>query len=75
MKAVLVLFCVCMTLVSAKYMTSDAKFADDDFLVKQQAIFEILMNVWQPGKIYEQAIFMRALTQKMFQKSITHFGR
>jgi hypothetical protein len=29
-------------------MTNDVKYADRDFMLKQKAIFEILMNVWQP---------------------------
>lgn len=48
MKAVFVLLVACLAAVSARYMTNEVKYADDDFIVKQKAIFEILMNVWQP---------------------------
>lgn len=48
MRIVFVLFLACLAAVSAKYMTNEIKYADDDFMVKQKAIFEILMNVWQP---------------------------
>lgn len=47
MRATLV-FLACLAAVSAKYMTNEVKFADNDFMAKQKAIFEIFMNVWQP---------------------------
>lgn len=48
MKTVFVLLLACLAAVNAKYMTENVKFATDDFMVKQKAIFEIFMNVWQP---------------------------
>lgn len=48
MKAVLVLLLACLAAVSAKYMTNEVKFADEGFLKKQKAVFEIFMNIWQP---------------------------
>jgi Hemocyanin, copper containing domain/Hemocyanin, all-alpha domain len=48
MKTVIFLFAACLVAVNAKYMTQDVKFADNEFLVKQKAIFEIFVNVWQP---------------------------
>jgi len=48
MKTALVLVLACLAAVNAKYMTKDVKYADQDFIVKQKAIFEIFMNVWQP---------------------------
>lgn len=46
-------FLLAVTLVSASYMTSESKYAEEDFLKKQQVIFEIFMNVWQP-EIYNK---------------------
>lgn len=57
MKALIVFF-LAVAFASATYMTSDKKFADEDFLAKQKVIFEIFMNVWQPeidNKYYEEA--------------------
>lgn len=48
MKTSLVFILGCLTIVSARFMTSEKKFADSDFLAKQKAIFEILTSVWQP---------------------------
>lgn len=47
MKTALVLLLACLAAVSARYMTNEVKHADDEFMVKQQAIFEMFMNVWQ----------------------------
>lgn len=47
MKTALVLILACLAAVNAKYMVKDVKYADNDFMVKQKAIFEIFMNVWQ----------------------------
>lgn len=48
MKTSLVLLLACLTLVCGKYMSKDVKYADKEFMMKQKAIFEIFMNVWQP---------------------------
>lgn len=42
------LFLLVVTLASATYMTSEKKYAEEDFLTKQKVFFEIFMNVWQP---------------------------
>lgn len=43
-----ILFLACFAAVSASYMKDDVKVADKEFMVKQKAIFEIFINVWQP---------------------------
>lgn len=48
MKTALALLLTCLVAVSARFMTNEVKYADDDFMVKQKAIFEIFMHVWQP---------------------------
>lgn len=48
MRIVLVIIVACLAAASANYMTNVQKYADNDFIVKQEAIFEIFMNVWQP---------------------------
>jgi hypothetical protein len=58
MKSVLVLLVACLVAVSGRYMTNEVKYADNDFMVKQKAIFEIFMNVWQKeihNDYYEQS--------------------
>lgn len=53
-----VLCFVLFTVATARYMTNDVKYADTDFMVKQKALFEIFMNVWQPeihNTYYEEA--------------------
>lgn len=44
----LFLIFACFAVASASYMKHDVKVADKEFMVKQKAIFEIFMNVWQP---------------------------
>lgn len=48
MKTVLVILLACLAAVNAKYMSKEVKYAEKEFLVKQKAIFEIFINVWQP---------------------------
>ncbi|CRL07341.1 CLUMA_CG020320, isoform A [Clunio marinus] len=58
MRKVSVLIFAFIALCSARYMTDEVKYADDDFIVKQQEILEILMHVWQEeihNKYYDVA--------------------
>jgi Hemocyanin, all-alpha domain/Hemocyanin, copper containing domain len=48
MKTAIFLLLACLVAVNAKYMTKNVKYADADFMVKQKAVFEIFMNIWQP---------------------------
>lgn len=53
-----VIFLLAVALASATYMTGEKKYAEDEFLTKQKAIFEIFMNVWQPeihNKYFDEA--------------------
>lgn len=48
MKAVILLILALASAVCARYMTSEIKYADNDFMLKQKVIFELLMHVHQP---------------------------
>lgn len=64
-----------ITIVTAQhYMTHDVKHADTEFLVRQKAIFEIFMNVWQPevhNSYYEEA---KSFNYKDVKDKITNEG-